>query len=1163
MKRKTKEKKYLFILMGGLVLAGVLFTPRAEARWNPLLQIELQRLRPLVSLVIDKSGSMSWDFPGMYRNSSCDSGRGFYCFYRSTSGTSGYRRSGNWLYCRHNQNGYRCQRWINNRWRWRACPRDPDLSVLPGVASRIEVVRNIFIDGPDPKDNVPSALYQFDAGGSCVKVDPLRMVNGMFKSMNLGLVTFSYKPTTDVNVSADDDMAVQEPIRVSINQAIEDISPGGATNIGGGNENAFNSITNASSSDEKTECGRKRFIISITDGANNQPSDARACHIETGLGLTGDIDCFSNNCLLRSRNSNHNDITKCKMYTVAENAFKNENIRVFPIAMGAVATNGRVMYTMNRMACLGGVDASMPMAGVNLDVTEFYAQHKYPGEIACGHSYILDRTKCGMGDTTACNKTGGLGHLSFTADTPQKLQQVMNTIVSLLAVGDFGSSQPIATTVTGLQSAVFFATSEFPGWRGHFYRFDQTFDSNGNLVFNTTCTWDMAEMLCELGDDNVKNNQCGELAQDATKFATECTSRDLEQRKIYVDMADKSLIKLPVTGMLNPFKLNDPTRKIADRAITLCPDDASWWDPSTGVDPVTGCPNVIRAIDFILGGDGNCVVNKNGTFSLTLNPRPWLLGPSVGAQASIIGKPLRYSLQTAPDKSSFDATFATRSSVMVFPSDDGMIHAIDPNSGKELWAFMPAPQLCNVKKRLENYNPNLAPTGQAGTLDSHVYGINTKPGIADIWDENATGEKWKTAMFFGLANGADGVYAIDVTCSHPDDATCGNSNDPPFSVLWSLDRDFDNDGKPEIGRVWHIIPIGLFRGETEGGKEANWAVAIASGLGLDVNEDVAIYLFEADTGELIKTFSVASQYLKNPKLPDDEEGILAGPTLIESDRDVYFHDSLVTHIFSGDLAGSIHMMKTHTSNPGSWSFNSPSKLSFATAPGSANTHPFHHDLSVIHLNRTFNYMLSFVVGSALEDNFFYRGSDFQPFSGFQLLYLKSSSKDMTPLDTKIFTLNDMTLCLNFDASGNCTSEVSPSDLTRFTAEPITVVNPGSVRQSGFVLNLLFDPNFVTEVCNDPDCTSTSPFCGATFAQVIPFAINPSGTNGDNSAFIPNIQPQPAAKAGAGVITAIGTTLSGPFVIQSGIGRSNPARPQDVEQVRTPVTSQILQFKIIF
>ena len=284
-----------------IITLAVSFIPsQTEARWNPLLQIELQRLRPLVSLVIDRSGSMSWDFPGMYRNSSCDSGRGFYCLYRSSSGLSGFRRSGNWLYCRHNQNGYQCQKWKNGRWVWTACPRPPDLSVLPGVASRIEVVRNIFIDGPDPKDGFPAALYQFDSAGACQKVDPLQMVNGMFKSMNLGLVSFSSSPSTNVNVSSNDDMAIQDPIRIKINSEITNIKPGGATNIGGGNGNALADILSASSGDKKSVCKRKRFIITITDGANNRPSGARACHIETGLGLSGDIDCGSSSCLLRS-----------------------------------------------------------------------------------------------------------------------------------------------------------------------------------------------------------------------------------------------------------------------------------------------------------------------------------------------------------------------------------------------------------------------------------------------------------------------------------------------------------------------------------------------------------------------------------------------------------------------------------------------------------------------------------------------------------------------------------------------------------------------------------------------------------------------------------------------------------------------------------------------
>lgn len=172
--------------------------------------------------------------------------------------------------------------------------------------------------------------------------------------------------------------------------------------------------------------------------------------------------------------------------------------------------------------------------------------------------------------------------------------------------------------------------------------------------------------------------------------------------------------------------------------------------------------------------------------------------------------------------------------VVYSATNDGYLHAIDGETGVELWAFVPKELLVNFGKLFSN------PTGQY-----KQYGIDgdIKP---IIFDKNGNGEIDAPDDFvyivFGMRRGGDSYYALDVS----------NPNIP--RLLWNVTY-------PEFGQSWSA-PVITRVDTTEPGLNSNRAVVII-GAGYDTahdsqseptindSEGVGIFMLDLMTGATI------------------------------------------------------------------------------------------------------------------------------------------------------------------------------------------------------------------------------------------------------------------------------------------------------------------------
>ncbi|NNF97619.1 MAG: hypothetical protein HKM94_11900, partial [Halobacteria archaeon] len=96
--------------------------------------------------------------------------------------------------------------------------------------------------------------------------------------------------------------------------------------------------------------------------------------------------------------------------------------------------------------------------------------------------------------------------------------------------------------------------------------------------------------------------------------------------------------------------------------------------------------------------------------------------------------------------SSFISTYSGRPNMVLFGANDGMLHILNANNGRELLAYVPGKVYANLSKL-----PKPDYTNQ--------YYVDQPVQVADVF----YGGGWHTIAIGGLGKGGQGIYALDVT----------------------------------------------------------------------------------------------------------------------------------------------------------------------------------------------------------------------------------------------------------------------------------------------------------------------------------------------------------------------------------------------------------------
>ncbi|MGB0898125.1 MAG: pilus assembly protein, partial [Psychrobium sp.] len=293
----------------------------------------------------------------------------------------------------------------------------------------------------------------------------------------------------------------------------------------------------------------------------------------------------------------------------------------------------------------------------------------------------------------------------------------------------------------------------------------------------------------------------------------------------------------------------------------------------------------------------------------------WMLG----------NKKIADPLHSAP----IELSYGNDGSVIFFGDNQGYIHAIDAETGNELWAFIPKVLLVNQPAiRINEKSSN------------HIYGMD---GKIVKWTEN--GKKYIAS---GMRRGGEGYYALDVT----------NRSTP--TLHWKITP--ERDGYSSLGQTWSTpIKTKIKLGKTEK------SVLIFGG-GYDLSQDSVttrtaddkgdgIYIVDANTGGVLMSKTDLGYSIPSDVKTIDIDG-----------------DGTTDQIYVGDMGGRV----LRTDLDGGKTLKVDVIADIASS-GQSNNRRFYHAPDVSVLENTGGSQLAVAIGSGyhahpnntqIQDNFY-------------------------------------------------------------------------------------------------------------------------------------------------------------------------------------------------
>jgi hypothetical protein len=236
-------------------------------------------------------------------------------------------------------------------------------------------------------------------------------------------------------------------------------------------------------------------------------------------------------------------------------------------------------------------------------------------------------------------------------------------------------------------------------------------------------------------------------------------------------------------------------------------------------------------------------------------------------------------------------------------SNDGMLHAIDAQTGNERYAYVPSMLISKLS--------SLAPIDPTPYM--HTWFVDATPNsvIASISGTN------KRILVGGLGAGGKGLYALDISADATTTPTIETG--AASKILWEItDSSINNAASTSysnLGYTYGIPVIAAVNSSTQS------AVIIGNGYMNSGNGRAILYVIDAGTGSLMRAIDTGSGSTANPNG-------LSSPTAIDING-----DGKIDYVYAGDIDGNLWKFDLTSPSAASWSVI---KL-FTTSPAQAIT----------------------------------------------------------------------------------------------------------------------------------------------------------------------------------------------------------------------------------
>ncbi|MGE0356819.1 MAG: pilus assembly protein [Burkholderiales bacterium] len=257
--------------------------------------------------------------------------------------------------------------------------------------------------------------------------------------------------------------------------------------------------------------------------------------------------------------------------------------------------------------------------------------------------------------------------------------------------------------------------------------------------------------------------------------------------------------------------------------------------------------------------------------------REHILGDPVNATPAFMKAPrFGFADAVSPTYAEFKLANESRQATLFIAANDGMLHALNGDTGQELWAYVPRIVMPKLHKlATENWSV------------VHEFNVDGSPQLMDAY----FGGAWKTVLVSGLDSGGRGYYALDVT----------NPTSP--TVLWEIchDSTLCAVSDPDIGYT-HTNPV-----ITKRASDGKWVVLLTSGLNNVSPGTGRGYLFVVDiaTGAILQKVDTGVGDTTTP----------SGLNHLSAYADNFNIDNTAKYVYGGDLYGNVWKFDMLTGTP--------------------------------------------------------------------------------------------------------------------------------------------------------------------------------------------------------------------------------------------------------
>ncbi len=470
----------------------------------------------------------------------------------------------------------------------------------------------------------------------------------------------------------------------------------------------------------------------------------------------------------------------------------------------------------------------------------------------------------------------------FKATSPTSLVQQLSVILNQIQAGSL-STAAAAVNSTGLNTG------------------SDVYEAS----YNTDWTGDLREFPIKASNGQVNTAASSAVWSAQTQLDTQASGTGWNTSRI-IGTWNPALnggagagapFRWGTTGVLSPNSISPAQQSLLQPSDTLGQERLHYLRGDQSLQQSSGGP--FRNRSHILGD----IVDSN----------PIYVGAPNGPYANGAG----FSAAFNTSYQAFESTWANRQPVIYVGANDGMLHAFDPNTGKELFAFVP-----------NGVFTNLIDLTQPGYSSNHHFYVDGSPQAGDV--QFADGS-WHTVLVGGENAGGKSIYALDVT----NPASLTTESALAKSALW----EFSGSGGGGMGYTYSIPALALTC-VPNGGNQSPCSNSNATqqgmfmaffGNGYDSASNHAIlYALNAETGALQARIDLCNAVSGacNPNLPEglssvvaaNSDGILGAP---------------VDHVFAGDLQGNLWSINVSNSNPSKWTV----RLLFQARDASGNPQP--------------------------------------------------------------------------------------------------------------------------------------------------------------------------------------------------------------------------------